>query len=304
MPTDVLYPHKSQLQHGDILLPRRLDVDAICTYTDAVTDLVDASPTDELPLWTPPKAGERPDLIRYWPYLLRNLKELRDSKSPLALLIFTSKVQNELGSELNLDDAAQAILAKQYVGHCAIVDFPYGSDEPWIIEASHTVGRVHTQSYEQWKEERRQANAAIWIYRMDALHENDLADKFVNAAHQLRMQGICYGIFDSKTDQAKMTLDMTDVSAIGDSPYLYCSELLWVCAQHCGITFTPPKGDHTFPMFSPKDFTLCQYAVNGGAPRDLTIVNMPNLTPYRPTTPSIPQDVASTLKSLQTESSH
>ena len=281
-PTTDDYPGLAQLQHGDILLPRRIDVQAI------------ASPVEQLQLWwaawatasiaTVGSSQPRFDLVAYWPTLLSYLQKVADQT--LTILGMLIAVRKDLGVNFDAEDLAQAIVGKQYVGHCAIVDKPTSRSEPWVIESSHTHGGIRSVRYNEWRSAREEINALVWLYRINVLADDDRDSdaakdarqgqriRFVDTAHRFRMQGVRYAIFDSAKTGAKFSLD-GDFRPAGDPTYLYCSELVLRCASealdHLDLKERPDGYESginpLFPMFTPKDIMLSKHAVAINTPR-------------------------------------
>lgn len=274
---DYFYPPRSLMKHGDIVFPRRLDVEAIATLPDILRNIL--PPPEQLSsadmerrlrflrAFLPgPKnrksvtsAASGVDLQTLWPDLLCWLAEVRDDK--MTLDQFLDELITALGGPSQLKDASEAIFAKQYVGHCGIIDL---SDpcEPWVVESSHTHGGIRCIRYDEWEAERREHDAKVWLYRIDELKcDQAKREKFVNVAHRCRMQGIPYAIFDSKRDGSKFELDMCQVREVGEMPYLYCSELVYYCALtafNLKLVDKDPacaRPQMQFGMVTPKDLT-------------------------------------------------
>jgi len=317
------YPSVEAMRHGDIVFPRRVDVDAISTVPDALRALValssnkHTSATGQAALlnalrktFPPPLArqGDQTaatrkrttaagtlkrsfDLVAYWPKLLGYLSQVRDGLMTLDQFLMT--VVKDLGGPAALKDASEAIFAKQYVGHCGIIDLSIPG-EPWVIESSHAHGGLRCIPYAEWKAEREDHKALVWLYRLDALEDRkdpaEVAEvelqrtRFVNVAHRCRMQGVPYAIFDSKRDGSKFELDMCQVRGVGELPYLYCSELVYYCAQQSlGIELVKkPSGcaaaGAQFGMVTPKDLAnagpVCRKSGKGIYSRDLELVDI------------------------------
>ena len=224
MPVERPYPERRALRHGDLVLPRRPDVTAITSPPELLLQGMLAL--------KPPDLDKPFDLVAFWPELLALLQSVE--KGDLTIYQMLLIVRLRLGSKFDPADAADAIIGKQYVGHCAIIDRPDPSQDPWVIEASHDFGGIRCVLYDDWERQRKQKDAYVWHLRIAAFaaHEDeDWAGQFVDYAHEYRMKRVPYAIFDDRERGAKFSLDMMKVEEAGEPEYLYCSELAVACAD-------------------------------------------------------------------------
>jgi hypothetical protein len=271
-PSNDGYPRAIDLQHGDLLLPRPPQVEAITSPTEALKDGWDQSLADTE--FIEKDSRGHVNLVHYWPLLLRYLRRVVGDEAgyPNDIKALIAKVWSDLGSDFNFEDLKHAILAKQYVGHCAIVDLKCDPNGPWVIESSHTHGGMRCIRFEEWVAERLEGGANVWLYRLSqaAIGGGDFEnrrDAFVAQAHRFRQQRIRYAIFDSQTSGAKFSLKKKDVQKPGDATYLYCSELVLKCAalafgglDLCEQKSGPPAAQQAdFNMFTPKDLSASRY---------------------------------------------
>lgn len=264
-------PEVVDLAHGDLLLPRPPDVRAITSPTEALKDGWDHSLSDAV--FIERDSLGHVNLVHYWPLLLRYLRRVAGDEvgKPNTIEGLIARVWADLGKDFSFNDLKHAILAKQYVGHCAIVDLKADPERPWVIESSHTHGGMRCTYFDEWVTERRRSGAGVWLYRLnqDTIEADDFdsgCDCFVEQAHRFRMQGVRYAIFDSKTSGAKFSLKKNDVQAPGNPTYLYCSELILECARVAfgrdlreQVVGPPAASQPDFNMFTPKDLSASKY---------------------------------------------
>lgn len=269
--TELPYPTDAQLQHGRIVLPRREKDEAISTHPDQLVAWVKA--------WVAlreggPEESRKVNLVEFWPELMGYLAKVRDGGS---IDDFLRTLVRRLGLAA-LKDIDKAVIDGQYVGHCAIIDRPDPTQPAWVIESSHTHGGVRSVPYAAWEAERRELKAHVWLYDIDtrtvaAERLPQWRERLVDTAHRYRMQGVRYAIFDGEpatpAASEKLAIAPERAAELGDRRYLYCSELVWVCAHEVlGLDLRGhiPPAESPFRMFTPKDLTQSPYLLRVNAP--------------------------------------
>jgi hypothetical protein len=268
-PVELPYPDRTALHHGDLVFPRRQDVSAITSPPELLLrGMLDRKPPQDVDT-------DKPfDLVAFWPELLAMLELVEKGK--LTILGMIMLIRLRLGSNFDPADAADAIIGKQYVGHCAIIDREHPSGLPWVIEASHDFGGIRCVAYDLWEQQRRKVNALVWHGRIKAFETKPAwAERFVDFAHEYRMLRVPYAIFDDRESGAKFSLDMNSVEEAGEVEYLYCSELAVACVDRLRtelardgagdvegldlrmrVDGTKSGAADQFKMVTPKDLTL------------------------------------------------
>jgi len=165
-----------------------------------------------------------------------------------------SNLKKNILEKINDPDTSnvnQAIFNGHYVGHCAIVEKVGGVC--WIIESSHTHGRIRSIPYSDWQEERRKSGALIWHGRFSKANGSEIC----RIAHRYRMLDKKYAIFDSQGMKFDLSTDEAKSHPLDSLNYIYCSELIYTCLKEIkyeGLSSYKPSKE--LPMITPKDLTL------------------------------------------------
>jgi hypothetical protein len=265
---DYRYLDSEKMQSGDILLPRMASANAIVSNSESISLLETAiSFLNKYPIDLPGiqalssintilaslgnSGGNSLDEIRFyllWMQIKNELSKL--ATDPKMDLLKLKNSIRELLPASNIEDINQAIFNGYYVGHCAIVERT--ENELWIIESSHTHGRVRSVLYSEWLAERITAGALIWHGRLNNANGEDIC----RTAHKYRMLEKRYAIFDSAGIKFNISNNQTVSHTPGNHDYIYCSELIYLCLKENNYPslkyFYPSK---EIPMITPKDIT-------------------------------------------------
>ena len=161
-------------------------------------------------------------------------------------------VQDGRSGHFGGDILKKATLGGLYVGHVGMIDVD-AQGQRWVIESSYVAGGVHVLRWEAWVAHRMALGAQIWVGRMQDEEglplDSARCRKMLDCAHQLRMERKQYAILD-RASTGK------GVAPLGDLTYVYCAELVWICAKSVDIDLDSRQAwARWLPMLGPKALT-------------------------------------------------
>lgn len=146
-------------------------------------------------------------------------------------------------------DSDAAIYAGLYVGHVAMIEKSAG--KLWVIESSYRANGLQIQPYDRWRDAREAMGAHVWHGRVlvnGKAPTKCMAKTMLEVAHRMRMQNRQYAIFD---------WGLNGQRALEEDDYVYCSEMVWRCANAIGVDLDARSPlERLLPFLGPRVLTI------------------------------------------------